>query len=59
MVQGQEVVSVRLPLIVVMVGVMVMPLALRGGLAAVGHCLDEVGLSTVQKTFLFGRRNIL
>ena len=40
--QGQEVVSVGLPLIVVVVGDMMMPLALRGGLTAVGHCPDEV-----------------
>ena len=40
--QGQEVVGVGLPLIVVMVRGMVMLLALRNGLAAVGHCPDEV-----------------
>ena len=42
LVQGQEVVGVGSPLIVVMVGGTVMPLALRGGLAAVGNCPDEV-----------------
>ena len=42
MVQGQEVVGVGPPMIVVVVGGPVMPLALRGGLAAVGHRPDEV-----------------
>ena len=42
MAQGQEVVGVGPPVIVVVVGGPVMPLALRGGLAAVGHRPDEV-----------------
>ena len=41
LIQGQEVVGVGPPLIVVVVGGMMVPLALRGGLVAVGHCPDE------------------
>ena len=40
--QGQEIVGVGPPMIVVVVGGPVRPLALRGGLAAVGHRPDEV-----------------
>ena len=39
--QGQEVISADQPLVIVVVGGMVMPLAVRGRLAAVSHCRDQ------------------